>query len=51
MTHKSSHIIISGRKGLAAPISFSEDAEPGRVKVWHVALALVLVGFIAGLVL
>mgnify|MGYP001049307330 CR=1 FL=1 len=49
MTHTASHIIISGRKGLTAPITFSESATPGSLKVWHVALALVLVGFLVGL--
>lgn len=51
MTHNASHIIIgSGR----STVSFGDPAKPANptfLRVWHVAAALVLVGFLAGLAL
>jgi hypothetical protein len=48
VTHESSHVIISGRR-LSAQVSFGEDAEPTKVKFWHVLVALVAIGFLVGL--
>lgn len=46
MTHNAQHVIIHK---VTAPVTFSEEAAPGKLLVWHVALALVLVGFGLGL--
>lgn len=46
MTHTASHIIIHK---FTAPVTFSETAKPGKLKVWHCAALLVAVGFAIGL--
>lgn len=48
MTHTAEHVIIHKA---TQPVSFADPASnpaPGNLKVWHVGLALLVVGFIAG---
>ncbi len=47
MTHNREHVIIHK---VSAPVTFSENAKPGKLKVWHLGAALVLVGIVIGLI-
>jgi hypothetical protein len=46
MTHESETVIIHR---LSAPVTFSEDETPKRLKVWHLFAACAVIGFIVGL--
>lgn len=46
MTHNRDHIVIHS---IASTVSFSEDSSPGRLKVWHCGLSLLIAGLLIGL--
>lgn len=45
MTHTASHIIIHK---VSQPVSFGELKPDTKYRLWHVAVALLLIGFIIG---